>query len=195
MEPSRHSGQARTSREVSRCESTRVSSAMICKGAPNFFDGDLRECYPFPRNACASGTAGSQTAFCVRDDSREVFQSRRWANSFSVYNPGQPACGRVNLGRYAESKPLGSSVLRARNALQHVCATERDSVRRAGLLRVQQKRNLRDGATSGAKHVRGRRARAEHAGFPEASEPEASKSGRRGSRRQYVVTYIGEADR
>jgi hypothetical protein len=37
-----------------------------------------------------------------------------------VYNPGQLQFLQVSLGHCANSKSLGSSVLRARDALQHI---------------------------------------------------------------------------
>jgi hypothetical protein len=63
MEPSRHSGQARMSRQVSRCESTRVSSAMICKGAQMFLMATYAKAIRFRETLAQVGLQAARPHF------------------------------------------------------------------------------------------------------------------------------------
>src|SRR5215475_12536721 len=69
---------------------------------------------------------------------------------FQGIMPDDRVLDRVNLEPLAKSRPLDSRMLRARHAIQHVCAQGRGSVRRTCVLRVQQERNVRARTSSRA---------------------------------------------
>jgi hypothetical protein len=69
------------------------------------------------------------------------------------------------VGTVQNSKSLGSSVLRSRDALQQLRVARRHRLRRTSLLCVQQERNVFVGTSSRRKHVTRRLTRAEYVGI------------------------------